>query len=153
MYSTIEQANVYISNYYGSTDTIRTSWEALSDEDKQVYLNKAEQIIDQLLLKGRPLVPGKAFPRDPDSEVSLLKAQEATIELAVQTQGNIEAKERYNLQKQGVSSYKIGDLSESFKGNGSDLMGVDKFALSIVYPFLKDWLSGGYKICGTQIKR
>lgn len=152
MYATLEQANAYVTSYYSSTDSIRTSWEALSDSDKQVALNRAEQLIDLLPLRGREIVKGKAFPRKPDEELSLQRAQIATIELAVQTNGNVEIQERLSLQKQGVKSYKIGDLSETFKDVNGDAS-IDLFTLDVVTPYLRDWLGGGYRICPTRRRR
>lgn len=154
MYATVEQANEYISSNYTSTDSIRVQWEALSASDKQVMLNRSEQAIDLLPFTGKPIDKHKAFPRKPDEEYSLEQVRLATIELAAQ-QLNSESKERYELQSQGVKSYKIGDLSETFgKAEGAaGYSGVDAYVYSIVFPFLKDWLGGGYDICPTRIKR
>jgi hypothetical protein len=152
MYATVEQANAYVTSYYGSTDNIRVLWEALSDADKQVLLNRAEQVIDLLPYRGKPLEHGKAFPREPNKELSLQRAQVATIELAVQTHGNIESQERLALQKQGVKSYKIGDLSETFADINYDSF-VDQFVLDVVGPYLRDWMGGSYRICHTRIRR
>ena len=149
MYATIEQANAYIAEYYSSTSPQYISWNSLGNGDKQVLLNRAEQTIDQLPLRGTPVVAGKAFPREPDLTLSLSQAQLATIELAAQRQGNLEAQARFELQNQGVKSYKIGDLSETFM-DASGYEGLDAFAYSIVFPFLKDWLGGGFKICPTH---
>ena len=148
MYATLERANAYMQEYYASTDPIRTSWEALTDEDKQVLLNRAELMIDQLPLRGKATNPPKAFPRKPNEEYSLQLAQIATIELAAQYQDEV-MRGRLSLKAQGVKSYKIGDLSETF-GSGYEYSGVDKFTYDIVFPFLKDWLGGGYRICPTQ---
>lgn len=152
MYATLEQAQAYIENYYGSTDPIRASWDALSDDDKQVALNRAEQTIDLLPYRGKPCEKTKAFPREPDEELSLQRAQIATIELAVQTNGNTEIQERLGLQKQGVKSYKIGDLSETFKDVNGDAS-IDLFVLDVVTPYLREWLGGGYRICPTHRRR
>lgn len=154
MYATVEQASAYISDYYGSTDSLRLAWEALSDGDKQVHLNRAEQIIDLLPYNGIPVRKDKAFPRKPNEEYSLQQARVATIELAVQ-QFNTEAKERFELQAQGVKSYRIGDLSETFgrSDGASGYSGIDEYSFSIVFPYLKDWLGGGYEICPTRTKK
>lgn len=152
MYATLEQANAYVASYYSSTNEIRIAWDALSDEDKQVALNRAEQIIDYLPLRGRPVSKEKAFPRYPDPELSLQRVQTATIELALQTNGDAETQERLNLRAQGVKSYKIGDLSETFgDANVDDYM--MQFAIGAVLPFLRDWLGGGYGICPTRIRK
>ena len=134
MYATVEQANAYILGHYRSTDSLRVQWEALLDADKQVLLNRAEQTIDLLPYNGKPKNRDKAFPRKPNEEYSLQMARIATIELAVQ-QFNEEAKERFELQSQGVKSYKIGDLSETF-GNSkgaSGYSGIDEYSFSIVF--------------------
>ena len=147
MYATALEANEYVKSYYSSTDPLRGAWGSLSEEDKQVLLNRAEQVIDSLPLKGRPLETGKAFPREPFRDISMQKAKMATIELALQSLDQ-EAVERGRLQRQGVRSYKLGDLSETFKDSSSTEDGT----LSIVLPYLGDWLGGGYRICPTRIK-
>ena len=151
MYATVVQADEYVRNYYSSSDSMRLAWEALSEEDKLVSLNRAEQTIDHLPLTGVPVVEDKAFPRYPDTTVPT-EVTQATIELAVQTL-NTEAKDRYELRRQGVRSYKIGDLSESFSDADVAASGVDAYAYSIVFPFLRNWLGGGYKICPTRTRR
>lgn len=149
MYAAIADANEYVRNYYSSTNPLRAAWESLSDEDKQVLLNRAEQAIDSLPLRGCPLESGKAFPRTPLQETSMERARIAAIELALQSQDQ-EAEERYRLQSQGVKSYKIGDLSETFKDSSA---GTTSRILAIVSTYLGDWLSGGYEICPTRIRR
>lgn len=149
MYATVTEADAYVSNYYGSTDLLRTSWESLSPEDKQVCLNRAEQVIDQLPLLGVPKIKGKAFPRDPFPEESLEQARIATIELAVQSLDQ-DAHDRYALRAQGVRSYSLGDLSEHYEPiSGSS---VRSQAMSIVSTYLSAWLGGGYNICHTRTR-
>lgn len=154
MYATIEQANAYVESYYSSTNDIRIAWEALSDGDKQIVLNRAEQVIDLLPFGGKPVDPKqqKAFPRHPHPELSLERVKTATIELALQQNGDIETQDRLNLRAQGVKSYKIGDLSETFKDTSSEDY-IIQFALEVVNPFLRDWLGGGYRICPTRIRK
>lgn len=147
MYATVEQANTYIKTHYSSTDSLRLSWENLSDEDKEILLTRAEQQIDCLPLKGKPLVAGKAFPRDPFREVSLEKALVATVELAVQKQDK-ELLERYKLRSQGVRAYKIGDLSETLAASSTD--GEVALNASILKNYLFEWFGGGYNICPTR---
>lgn len=151
MYATVAQADKYVRDYYSSGDSARLAWEALTDTDKLVSLNRAEQTIDHLPIKGKPGVEGKAFPRYPETTIPV-EATNATIELAVRSLDG-EAKERYELRRQGVRSYKIGDLSESFSDNEVAASGVDAYAYSIVFPFLRSWLGGGYQICPSRICR
>lgn len=152
MYATLEQANAYVASYYSSTNNIRVAWEALDDEDKQVALNRAEQTIDLLPFKGIPESKEKAFPRCPDSELSLIRVRDATIELALQMNGDTEAQERLSLRAQGVKSYKIGDLSETFgETNVDDYL--TQFAVDVITPFLRNWIGGGFRICPTRIRK
>ena len=151
MYVSIEEAKEYIESYYGSTDFLRIKWTALSDPDKLVCLNRAEQIIDGLPFTGCPVSADKAFPRTPFEDICMAQVRIATVELAVQSL-DIQTATRYNLQKQGVRSFRIGDLSESFSGKNGGT-GVNAQALSIVFPYLQKWLGGGYRICPTRLKR
>lgn len=150
MYATVSQANEYVEQYYSSTNPLRVAWEGLDDADRLVLLNRAEQTIDSLPLKGRPLERDKAFPRAPFREASLKKAAAATIELALSSLDS-ETSERLSLRRQGVKSYKLGDLSETFTDSSAETN--TSHALSIVSPYLSDWLGGGYKICPTQIRK
>ena len=154
MYATVEQANAYVASYYSSTNNIRIAWEALNEEDKQVMLNRSEQLIDLLPFNGKPVDPKQvnAFPRYPNPELSLERVKIAVIELALQTNGDTEAQDRLNLRAQGVKSYKIGDLSETFNDTNSEDYLI-QFALDVVNPFLRNWLGGGYRICPTRIRR
>lgn len=151
MYATIAQAKSYVEAYYSSTNPLRLLWEALSDGDKNVLLNRAEQTIDSLPLLGTPLAAPKGFPREPNSTTCMENAKSATIELAIQSLDE-EASSRHALQRQGVHSYRIGDLSETFT-DGKMSVGIDQRILSIVFSHLQTWLSGGYKVCPTHIRK
>lgn len=148
MYATVVQANEYVQNYYSSGDLVRQAWEDLDDADRLVLLNRAEQTIDQLPISGRSASGDKAFPQRAELAIPA-EVTNATIELAVQSL-NAEARERFNLRRQGVRSYKIGDLSESFSEAPLPGAGIDAYAYSIVYPFLRKWLGGGYTICPSR---
>lgn len=152
MYATVEEANAYIANYYSSKDTLRVAWEALSEEDKQVMINRSERSIDQLPFTGSPLNKDDLFPRNPNPEKSLEQVKIATIELAIHELDE-EYKSRYELQQQGVKSYEIGDLKETFgtSQGSTSYSGVDSYTYSIVFPYLKDYLGGGYNICPTHM--
>ena len=151
MYITVTQADEYVRQYYSSTNSLRIAWDSLDSEDKLALLNKAEQSIDGLPLRGCPLVSGKAFPRAPFQEISLQRAATATVELALAGLDS-ETSERLKLRRQGVKSYKIGDLSETFSdsASGADMV---SSTLAVVSPFLGDWLGGGYEICPTRTRR
>lgn len=151
MYATVEEANAYIVSYYSSKDTLRVAWESLSDEDKQVMINRSERSIDQLPFTGSPLNSDSLFPMHPNPDRSISQVKIATIELAIRSLDE-EYKSRYDLQQQGVKSYEIGDLKETFgtSQGSTSYSGIDSYTYSIVFPYLKDYLGGGYNICPTH---
>ena len=121
-YATVEQANKYVSKHYISTDPLRTSWNALSDEDKQVILNVSAEAINSLPYPGRKLDPTQenAFPRYPSLLVptAIIAAQ---IENAISVSDSSSSEDAALYQRMwsfGIASYSIGNLSESV-GNAS----------------------------------
>ena len=149
-YVTLEEAKQYISQFYLSNNSLRVSWDALDDSDKQILLNTARKQIDLLPLKGKPTGTDQ-FPREPFADKSLEKVKEANIELAIQSL-DTENRARASLKSQGVKSYKIGDLSETFE-TAKTYSGLDSFSFNIAFPFLQDWLGGGYVICPSRTKK
>lgn len=152
-YATVQESKDFAAEYYSSTDSIRVAWEALSDNDKQSLLNRAELVIEDLPYNGKSVNKDKAFPRDPNKELSLIKVKQAVIELALHNNciTNPGEKDRLTLQSQGVKSYKIGDLSETFRDR-VPLNYIDPYSYSIVFPYLKLWLGGSYKIKSSHKK-
>ena len=129
-YVTIEEANVYIQNNLLSTDPLRISWESLLDEDKQVLLNRSAAAINSLPFTGRKMNVNQenAFPRYPNTDVpDDVKA--AQIENALTSSDETQSEDAQLYQKMwayGISSYRIGNLSESIgtaSGNAVDGVG------------------------------
>lgn len=168
-YITLANADTYVENNYVSTDTTRTTWEALSDSDKELYLKKATKRIDRLMLNGVKAVSTQTleFPRAIwtdtyrneypnlnvildgnwyiESEVSdNVKNAQVEEALSLLTEGST-ANERIQLQQQGVKSFKIGNFSESLKGlssnyNSTSLLSAEGNQL------LKTYIAGGVPI-------
>lgn len=116
-YVTIEEANQYISTHYLSTSPIRLQWESLSDEDKAVLLLNSCEALDRLVLPGRKasVTQEHAFPRWPYLEVPR-QVWMAQVENALEMSDPGTSSEVGDLQKTwayGLSSYSIGDFSES----------------------------------------
>jgi len=67
MYSSVKEADSYISTHYTSKSAAYKRWNALSEDDKAVYLNNAFDSIECLKFGGRKAVPEQetAFPRLP----------------------------------------------------------------------------------------
>lgn len=121
-YATVEQADIYVTEHYISTDPLRIAWNALSQEDKQVILNVSAEAIDSLPYPGRKLDPTQpnVFPRYPSQQVptAIIAAQ---IENAISVSDSSSSEDAALYQRMwsfGIASYRIGNLSESV-GNAS----------------------------------
>lgn len=154
-YVTIEEANVYIQNNLLSTDPLRTSWEALLDEDKQVLLNRSAAAINSLPFTGRKMNVNQenAFPRYPNTDVPE-DVKVAQIENALTSSDETQSEDAQLYQKMwayGISSYRIGNLSESI-GTASGNAGFSTSMLRsgvvsvIAQNILSKYLGGGYCI-------
>lgn len=151
-YSTIGEATEYVETHYLSTDEVRTSWGNLSEDDKQVLLNKAFTVIESLPFTGHKASVDQpnAFPRCPDTEVPDAVKQ-AEIELALSfsdSEASETLKDYRKMVDYGINSYSIGNFSET-------LLTYSKNSLQMQYGLiseeaerlLKPWMYGGYNIC------
>lgn len=128
-YDTLANANTY----FASGDHPKYStWNALTDAEKTSYLIQATRQIDALKINGPKYtttatsgVPDQAlkFPRavDYDDGTTFIpvRVKHAMFEQALFLADNLAgSEERLNLQRQGVKSFSLGDLSESYTGRG-----------------------------------
>lgn len=154
-YVTVEEANVYIKSNLLSTDPLRVSWESLLDEDKQVLLNRSAAAINSLPYSGRKTYPGQenAFPRYPNKEIPE-DVKIAQIENALTSSDDTQSEDAQLYQKMwayGISSYRIGNLSETI-GTASGNAGFSTTMLRsgvvsvIAQNILSKYLGGGYCI-------
>ena len=156
-YAGITEADSYIGKYYVSTNSKRTSWMALSDDDKEVHLRNALQKIENVKWFGEKYNrdeqdlqwPRRAYYKYPqdfkfsyrynyhpyqksvftynyiDEEIMPDEIGYAQIEEALELSSITENEEdevikRRSLQNQGVTSFRLSKLSESYdldKGN------------------------------------
>lgn len=155
-YATLEEVNKYIQENYLSTDMLRIAWDSLSDEDREVYIRRAFQQINALPYTGRPSARNQvlSFPRcpwSPEDWTAVKLAQACQAFSLSDTNAQADMEQRKALQRAGVKSYRIGDLSETFGGIGSGTTASTLFGLSETsYNLLKKWLQGGYDVCGTH---
>lgn len=151
-YSTITEADQYIAEHYLSTDSQRLLWEELSDEDKQVLLNQAFDVIEALPLTGHKtdVAQPYAFPRCPDKCVPQ-EVVNAEIELAFKLSdgdASDEAKEYRRMALYGINSYHIGNFGETVLAYGGQSLAIKSGLISEVSErLLSPWLSGGYNLC------
>lgn len=153
-YVTVAQADSYIISHYRSNNKDRQRWTAFEEEDKEILLLNACTQIEQLPFPGRKAGRDQelAFPRLPlqygqaqDPPKRILAAQ---IELALWLSDEAkqeDTSQRQELQDQGVTSFSLGDLSESY---GEGLPYKDSALLCpMAKTLLKSYLSGGYATC------
>lgn len=154
-YITTAEADEYIAGHYRSNNKDRKRWCDLSAEDKEVLLRQACAELDRLQWQGRKAIAGQAlaFPRLPfqygkTSELAPTRIKQAQAELALwlsdETQ-EAQATQRADLQAQGVTSFSLGDLSESYKQGG--ITALLALASPKVAALVTPYLSGGYEIC------
>lgn len=157
MYSSVELADSYIKSHYTADSEECSRWDALTEDNKKVYLNNAFDAIEALHFKGRKAFLGqeKAFPRLPyqygkTEEGAPARVVNAEIELALWLSDEKKQKtsrRRSQLIADGVKSFSVGDLSESYgeAENGSQKLTAQscKKAMELLAPYL----SGGFGIC------
>ena len=134
MYCTIEEASTYFA---GRLHAER--WGETSDGDKEKALRQATKEIDRQLLKGRKATDTQelAFPRYPDTEVpETVKEACCEIALALLERGN---SQRHKLQQEGVQSFTLGNMSETY-APGAGLISKEAKEL------LRQWMLGGVNI-------
>lgn len=152
-YISLEDCDTYLYKNYLSTDAKYLQWKSLfgDDSDKEVLLRQAAKIIDSQPLQGFKVSSTQtmAFPRIFYTEhnndkgwysqpVVPSEVGFAQCEIAIQlAQGK---SERLELQRQGVKSFSIGNLSESYTGKQSTIPCYE--AKQLLEPFM----NGGFRI-------
>jgi hypothetical protein len=159
-YISLADAQTYLSGHYISTDSKMSAWNALNDADQEILLKKATLIIDRQPLVGYKATETQAlaFPRTIYSEVpnelynspifysdhwytqtavpnEVKYAQcEIAIEMVTGTSN------RASLQRQGVKSFTLGNLSETYSGAQNSLVSYEAKQL------LAPYAGGGFRI-------
>ena len=122
-YVTVSDADNYINAHYRSNNKLRKAWEGLDEADKIASLLSACADIEALPFGGRAMVAGQAmaFPRLPYQYTRAAEIPErvkhAQVEFALwqlDDTSTAQAEQRQALQAQGVESFSVGDLSESY---------------------------------------
>jgi len=154
-YVSREFADEYIASRYRSNSKDRKRWGELSEKDKEILLINACAELENLQWQGRAATKGQAmaFPRLPfqygkTDEVAPLRVKQAQAELALWLSDDTKQanqSQRLELQAQGVESFSIGDLSESYgKGVGEKPV---PLLCKKVADLIAPYLNGGYEIC------
>ena len=168
-YITLAAADTYVAANYLSTDTKYTTWDNLTDANKEIYLKRATKRLDRQYLRGIKAVSTQTleFPRaiqtdyrrtnyplinitlDNDWVIETEVAQmvlDAQVEesLSASTQGTT-ANKRAELQAQGVKSFSLGNLSEDY-GNASTTQGTTKLISIEAQELLRYYVLGSVAI-------
>lgn len=135
-YISLADSKTYATAHKISTDTILIAWNALADTDKEILLRKATQIIDRQPLTGIRAIWNQTleFPRYIYSDIDnydirsyppitiptvpdAVKYAQCEIALSLITS----VSERVQMQREGVRSLRLGDLSEAYAGGQNRL--------------------------------
>lgn len=155
-YVDVAYADAYVTTHFLSTDNLRLNWETLSDDDKEVLLQRSFEAIESLPFSGHKSDPSQpnAFPRCPYTEVPSA-VKNAQVENAVSLSDSSISEDAAFYEKLwqfGVESYSIGNLSEKTSsgawGRGSTAAHgiVSARATNLLQPYL----SGGFRIRGGR---
>jgi hypothetical protein len=154
-YVSVSEADEYISKRYTSANADRLRWAAFSDQDKEILLLNACTELEALPFRGRKALIAQplAFPRMPyqwghDLNYVPEAIKQAQIELALYLSNEnkqSELSQRQSLQAQGVQSFSIGDLSESYASGGS--MKAAPLLCAKSARLLASYLNGGFGVC------
>ncbi len=162
-YLSLADATAYVAANYISTDTEYTTWSALTDGNKEIYLKKATKKIDRQIFRGKKadLTQTLEFPRSFIS-TSGIKSETAFFLTGWTTQSEVpqEVKDaeveeaismalgagqdiRRKLQREGVKSFSLGKLSETYSGSSGKKDLISNEAKEL----LKHYLNGGFRTC------
>lgn len=142
-YVTIDEANQYFSSVLNSDE-----WDAADDIKKEKALKMATRQIDRLPFAGRKLDINQSleFPRT-TTNTAFTDGIPNSIAYATCEQALFLLKggsKRQELQQQGVKSYSLGDLSETFSDN---LSPAEKTICPEALSYLRRFLLGSVAIC------
>lgn len=136
-YITTAEADAIVAAIIPSTDPERTTWESLETADKAIYVDRAMIKIETLQFSGVAAVSFQetAFPRRGQAEVPEEIKQAVALEAAAISAYGAEAAQRDRIQAQGISSFKVGNLAESYNRHGPITL-LSTVAAYLLTPFI-----------------
>lgn len=136
-YVTLEEANTYFESRLHAE-----AWTSATDTDKQKAIAMATRAIDRMPIRGLKTTwdQPNQFPRYPNTEVPQ-EVKDACCEeaLAILERGN---SQRRRLQQEGVASYSIGGLTETFVAGARGRGLISQEARELLRP----WFLGAVRI-------
>ena len=149
-YVTIEEADGYIARFHkGDTADY---WSGLSEQRKTTALLVACAELNSLPFAGRATYKDQplSFPRHPSKDVPQAICY-AQIEIALlpfaQCPAEVKSNQRLELQRQGVTSFSLGDLSESYGGVSGMVMEYPFLLNERISRLISRYLHGGHTTC------
>lgn len=148
-YVTLSEFNNFIESYF--TESERTLFDELEDEDKKVLLYKSCIDMQKLPYRGSKKDNDQklAFPRvnrfgyESDDEMVKLAQVINAISFIPKDEDNMDS-QAYQLRKNGITNFKLGSFSISINNNLKSNNFISNSGS--VEQILSDWLRGGYKI-------
>ena len=140
-YVEMELCELYINTHYVSSDKRRLKWAEFSEEDKEIFLICAKEMIDSLDFAGIKSYNGQsaAFPRTKRgcwSEKLPKEVLYAQIEMALWL-ANKDTSMRAELRAAGVTGIKFAEISENYR------LDKEVYIPENVLNLLGAWLHGG----------
>jgi len=149
-YISLADAETYLAAHYLSTDAKLVAWNALSsDGNKEILLRRAAKLIDSQPINGIRASDTQTmeFPRSRFSTYDMEYDEPTTIpdkvkyaqcEIAISMAKGIS--KRVELQRQGVKSFRIGNLQEAYGGNNNPYLSEE------AQEYLSEFIGGSYRI-------
>lgn len=146
-YASVAEADAYFfSGYFGAE-----AWEDAGSDEKEAALETATRRIDRLTLRGTKAESDQEleFPRSysvwvegepsttTDSDI-LPNVKRACFEEALAVLQGKTISKRTLLQKQGVTSYRVGSAAETYAGSGA----AQTLASPEAHDYLKNYIAG-----------
>jgi len=162
-YISVADATTYIAANYTTTETEYTTWAALSETNKDVYMKRACRKIERQKYQGIKAVYTQTleFPRALRTDyrreeypaLNILLNNDWVIQSAVPNNvkyAQIEeaiamaqgTPDRVKIQREGVKSFRLGNLSESYSGSSEKYSLISDEAKNL----LSDYLIGSIAI-------
>ena len=149
-YVTREEADEYVRTHYRHEAPPRNTWENMNPQGgRDVLLTAACLELETLAWQGRAVSAEQtlAFPRSSHAGDVPQSIKYAQIELALwmaDDKSQAARKKRAELRLGGVTSYSIGDLSESY-GDGAAVLPAPLSSPRCA-ALIRRYLSGGYAV-------
>ena len=149
-YVSLSETENYIKDNVLSDRESRKAWSVQSDEHKEILLKNACADIQAQVFSGKKLDLSQklAFPRvriDSVSDDETIKSAQIEQALFINTSAFADFESRRALMLQGVKSFSLGDLSESYSDNAA-ASGKAPVLAPKSRSLLAEWLGGGYRV-------